>query len=135
MLTNKARYARKYGASAERCCFRRASSSLGALKPVASSPRRAPHASLDPEPTEALKVAFRVASMPDREARDRYHELVDKSIDQRLSTLESFELERIETRLDAEDRDAALDADNLRWDFERQELIQGIEALVRKLKR
>src|SRR5271165_3683611 len=67
--------------------------------------RTSPAPNLDaPADNEALTVASRIASMADRELRQRFHELVDKGLGPGLSVLERFELERIEARLDAEDR-------------------------------
>jgi hypothetical protein len=83
---------------------------------------------------EALVTACRIASMPDREIRQRYHELVDKGLDGALTALERFELERIETRLDAEDRDPKIEAEDRKWEAERTELLESIEGLLRRLK-
>ena len=48
--------------------------------------------------------------MPDVEAAQRYHELIDKQLDASLTVAERFELERIEARLNAGDRAPLIDA-------------------------
>src|ERR1035438_9977404 len=58
---------------------------------------------------EVLSVASKVASMPDREAIQRYHDLIDKKLVTSLTPTERFELERIEPRLDAGDRDPLIE--------------------------
>ncbi|SPF47112.1 hypothetical protein SBA4_3630032 [Candidatus Sulfopaludibacter sp. SbA4] len=73
--------------------------------------------------------------MADREVRQRYHELVDKDLGSGLTVLERFELERIEVRLDAEDRDPQIEARDRQWEAERTELLQSIEDLLLKLRR
>jgi len=73
--------------------------------------------------------------MADREIRERYHRLVDKSIESDLTPLERFEMERIETRLDAEDRDPEIEANDRMWELERAELLDAIEDLLIRLKR
>jgi len=67
----------------------------------------------------------------------RYHELIDKRFaDGRLPSKESFELKRIQARLDAEDRDevSRLDAIRQVWDEERRLLLASIESLLKRLK-
>jgi hypothetical protein len=72
--------------------------------------------------------------MADRDARDRYHQLVDARFQRALTTLERFELERIEARLDAEDHNRSLEARNRRWESERSDLLESIEDLLIKLR-
>lgn len=72
--------------------------------------------------------------MPDREIRPRYHELIDKGLGSELTALERFELERIEARLDADDRDPKIEAEDRKWESERTELLESIERLLRRLK-
>jgi Arc/MetJ-type ribon-helix-helix transcriptional regulator len=84
---------------------------------------------------DALAVASRIASMADREVRQRYHDLVDKRLESELTVLERFELERIEARLDAEDRDPQIEARDRQWETERTELLQSIEDLLQKLRK
>jgi len=73
--------------------------------------------------------------MADGEVRLRYHELVDKDLGSGLTPLERFELERIEARLDAEDRDPQIEARDRRWETERTELLQSIEDLLLELRK
>jgi hypothetical protein len=42
-------------------------------------------------------------------------------------------LERIETRLDAEDRDSQIDERDRQWEIERTELLESIKDLLSKL--
>ena len=86
------------------------------------------------ESPEVVGVLNAVATMSDQEVRERFHELVDRGRGS-LDTLERFELERIEARLDAEDRDPALEARQQQWQRERADLIGSIEELLAKLKR
>jgi hypothetical protein len=79
--------------------------------------------------------ASRIASMADREVRQRYHELVDKGLESQLATTERFELERIETRLDAEDRDPQIEVRERQWELERTQLLESIEDLLMRLRR
>lgn len=72
--------------------------------------------------------------MADRDARDRYHQLIDTRFERALTTLERFELERIEARLDAEDRDPFMEARYRQWETERSALLESIEDLVTKLR-
>ena len=83
---------------------------------------------------EAQAVASKIASMADRDVRQRYHELVDKRLGSELTALERFELEWIEARLDAEDRDPQIEARDRQWEMERTELLQSIEDLLLKLR-
>ena len=86
-------------------------------------------------PSEAQKTASRIASLPDNELRQRYHELVDKRLTSQLTVLERFELERIGVRLDAEDRDPKIEARDRQWEMERTALLQSIEDLLLKLRK
>jgi hypothetical protein len=72
--------------------------------------------------------------MADREVRKRYHELVDQRLESELTVLERFELERIEARLDAEDRNPQIEARDCQWETERTELLQSLEDLLLKLR-
>ena len=87
---------------------------------------------INSEAQKVLALASHIASMSDRQVRERYHELVDKRPG--LNALGRFELERIETRLDAEDRDAQLEARERHWRDERVELINSVEELLAKLR-
>jgi uncharacterized protein (DUF433 family) len=87
-----------------------------------------------PKPA-VLAVASRIASMADRDVRQRYHDLADKSLRNGLTVLERFELERIEARLDAEDRDPRIDAQDRKWELERTELLESIQNLLIRLRK
>jgi len=73
--------------------------------------------------------------MADREVRQRYHELVDKRLVSELTVLERFELERIETRLDAEDEDPRIEARDRQWEMERTQLLESIQDLLLRLQK
>jgi hypothetical protein len=96
--------------------------------------KRAPPAHLDENVAAVLSVASRIASMADRDVRQRYHDLVDKGMGGELTALERFELERIEIRLDAEDRDAQIEARDREWEVERSKLLDSIEDLLTRLR-
>ena len=83
----------------------------------------------------AHEVALRVAVMPDGEARQRYHQLVDRELLERLSPLERFELERIEARLEALDRDPAIEAQDREWESRRERLLDSMHELLLQLQR
>ena len=82
---------------------------------------------------EILSVASRVASMPDREAIQRYHSLIDKQLDASLTPVERFELERIEIRLDANDRDPLIEARDRELEAERTRVLNSIHTLLARL--
>jgi hypothetical protein len=82
---------------------------------------------------EILSVASRVASMPDREAIQRYHNLIDKGLLAPLSLSERFELERIEARLDAGQRDPLVEKRNREMAAERARILDSIHTLLAKL--
>lgn len=83
---------------------------------------------------EVLELASRIAELPDREVRQRYHELVDARFVRDLTTLERFELERIVARLDAEDADPALEAREGEWETNRRQLLDSVEDLLIRLR-
>lgn len=86
---------------------------------------------------DAILIEDRVQTFSKDELLERYHELVDKRFEEeRLPYTEHFELERIEARLAAEDRDevkrlASVDDDHAR---QRDELLTSIENLVARLR-
>jgi hypothetical protein len=82
-----------------------------------------------------LSVASKVASMPDREAAQRYHDLVDKQLDAPLAATEHFELERIEARLDAGDRNPLLEARDREWETDRTRLLDSIHVLLTRFQK
>jgi hypothetical protein len=71
--------------------------------------------------------------MPDREAIQRYHDLIDKKLVASLTPAERFELERIETRLEANDRDPQIEARDRELEAERTRVLGSIHALLAKL--
>ncbi len=71
--------------------------------------------------------------MPDREAMQRYHSLIDKKLLASLTPTERFELERIEARLDAADRDPAIEARDHEMNIERKRILDSIHTLLAKL--
>ena len=82
---------------------------------------------------EVLSVASKVASMPDREAIQRYHDLIDKKLVTSLTPTERFELERIEARLDAGDRDPLIEARDRELESDRARLLDSIHTLLTRL--
>lgn len=101
---------------------------------VADKARLAPaSADIASNVREVLSVASRIAEMPDREVLDRYHALVDKQLITSLTLTERFELERIEARLDANDRDPLVEARNREWEAERIRILDSIQSLIAKL--
>jgi hypothetical protein len=75
------------------------------------------------------------SAMPESEVRQRYHELVDKRLASDLTAMERFELERIEIRLDAGERDPEIEVRDRHWNAERAELLDSIEGLLAKLRK
>jgi hypothetical protein len=73
--------------------------------------------------------------MPDRDAIQRYHSLIDKKLVSSLTPTERFELERIETRLDAVDRDPVIEARDREMEAERARILDSIQTLLTKLQR
>jgi len=73
--------------------------------------------------------------MPDREAMQRYHSLIDKKLLASLTPAERFELERIEARLDAADRDSIIEARDNQMDADRTRILESIHTLLAKLQR
>ena len=71
--------------------------------------------------------------MPDREAMQRCHSLVDKNLAAALTPAERFELERIETRLDSADRDPVVEAQDRQMEAERARILDSIHTLLVKL--
>jgi hypothetical protein len=118
-----------------RNCAPRSSHRLWPGKYAIPSRRPTPAANRGAVDAEVLAVASRIAVMADREVRQRYHELVDKRLVSELTVLERFELERIETRLDAEDRDPKIEERDRQWAMERTQLLESIDDLLLKLRR
>jgi hypothetical protein len=121
--------------STRRNCAPRSSHRLWPGKYAMPSRRPTPAVNRGAVDTEVLAVASRIASMADREVRQRYHELVDKRLVSELTVLERFELERIETRLDAEDEDPRIEARDRQWEMERTQLLESIQDLLLRLQK
>ena len=136
MLRGKGFYrSDKYMVGAERQCSPRASALAGPGKHTPARRRKAPATAFEANTSQVLAVASRLASMADGEVRQRYHDLVDKSLGGELTALERFELERIEVRLDAEDKDSEIEGMDRKWELERTELLDSIEGLLGRLRR
>jgi hypothetical protein len=71
--------------------------------------------------------------MPGGEAAQRYHSLTDKKLVDLLTPTERFELERIEARLDATDRDPVIEARDREMEAERSRILDSIQGLLAKL--
>jgi len=85
---------------------------------------------------DARAIQERVQALDADQLLERYHELTDKRLDETIQYTEWFELDLIEARLDAEDREeverlAALQ-DN--WRRERNEVVASIERLLARFK-
>jgi len=82
-----------------------------------------------------LAAASKVASMPDREAAQRYHDLIDQQLEASLTAAERFELERIEARLDGRDRSPLSEARDREWEAERTRLLDSVHALLTRFQK
>jgi hypothetical protein len=131
----KSVYRRNEYGTHRHCLPRAGRGSWSGSKYSATSRRPTPASTDGAVDTDALAVASRIAVMADREVRQRYHELVDKRLVSKLTVLERFELERIETRLDAEDRDPQIEARDRQWEMERTQLLESIQNLLLKLQK
>jgi hypothetical protein len=85
---------------------------------------------------DAWVIDHSVQALSEDELLERYHELVDRRFTRPLHLAESFELERIEARLNLQDEDeidrtASLHAE---WKRERDELVTSIESLLARFK-
>jgi hypothetical protein len=60
--------------------------------------------------------------------------LVDKRLAEKLNAAECSELEQIENRLDAEERDPEFEARDRQWDLERTSLLNSIGDLLVRLR-
>ena len=85
---------------------------------------------------DAETIDSQVQSLSADQLLDRYHELVDQRLDGRIHFRESFELDRIEARLNAENqyelgRLKILQDD---WQRERDALVTSIESLLTRFR-
>ena len=85
---------------------------------------------------DAQTIVDEVKALEPDQLHNRYHELVDKRLLAELDFTELFELERIDARLDAEDKDedARLTVVQDDWRRERGELVASIEHLLARFK-
>ncbi len=85
---------------------------------------------------DAWAIETRVQALSADELLDRYHELVDRRFAEPLDLTESFELERIEARLNLQDEGELDRVANLQheWRRERDELVASIERLLARFK-
>jgi hypothetical protein len=126
---------RGYHYRTQRHCAPAVNRATRSLKNPSAKPPSPYVADRDSNVREVLDVATKVSSMADREVRLRYHELVDKQLAGPLTAMERFELERIELRLDAEDRDPEIEARDRQWELERTQLLDSIEDLLVRLRK
>lgn len=88
---------------------------------------------IEPRLNEDAKVIeARLQSFTSVELLARYHDLVDLKFERDLEYTESFELARIEARLDYQDRDELEHTAAIRetWEQERGELVASLERLL-----
>lgn len=81
---------------------------------------------------DAREIENRVQALSEDGLLARYHDLVDLSFERSLEYTERFELERIEARLDYEDKDEFERTTAIReaWERERSELVASLERLL-----
>jgi hypothetical protein len=85
---------------------------------------------------DAQAIILHVRALDPESLGERYHELVDKRLQGKLDFAELFELERIEARLDIQDRDEPARFTTLSedWRRERNKLVTSIEHVLARLK-
>ena len=86
-----------------------------------------------PGPSEDAKtIEVRVQASSEDQLLARYHDLVDLGLERSLKFTERFELERIEARLDYQDKDELERTAAMRkaWEVERGELVASLERLL-----
>jgi hypothetical protein len=86
--------------------------------------------------SDARAIENRVQALSPDQLLERYHELVDQRFAGQMHLAESFELERIDARLNLQDEDeinrmAVLQHD---WKSKRDELVASIESLLARFK-
>lgn len=84
------------------------------------------------ETKKVVELASRIGTLSLEQVRERYHELIDKRPD--LSSIERFELNRIKTRLDAEDVDPEQELRDREWERRRNQVLNSIENLIDRLR-
>jgi len=95
-----------------------------------------PHQTTPGEPSAAQIINNRVLGLSDEQVLDRYHELVDKRLQDSVNVEESFELGRIEARLNAEEQTDTDRASALRRDWlrERDFVVASIERMLAQIR-
>ena len=85
---------------------------------------------------DAEGIGCIVRSLSADQLLERYHELVDQRLDGGIGFRESFELDRIEARLNAEDQDELGRLKVLQddWQREREALVTSIENLLTRFR-
>ena len=81
-------------------------------------------------------IELRIKCLPSDQLLERFHELIDKRLNETLMFVDAFELDRIEARLISEeqpDMDRVMEFRNA-WALERTELVSSIERLIADLK-
>jgi len=91
--------------------------------------------SLTVDPETAREIGSRISAMTDSDVLQRYHKLVDSSLQSDPSAADRFEIEQIDARLDRANADPRIEERDRKWDLERSELLQSIEDLLNKLKK
>jgi hypothetical protein len=101
-----------------------------------STSTHASHGYLAAPDNTVQSIVSVVNGFPPDELLGRYHELVDKRLAGTIDFLEGFELERIEARLDAEDRGGDPRAETLHkeWEQRQEAVLSSIEHLIGRLR-
>jgi hypothetical protein len=85
---------------------------------------------------EVNRIERRIQTLSADDLLHRYHELVDRRLTRQIQLTELFELDRIESRLNAQDEDELGQLTNFRKErrSELSELVTNIEELLARLK-
>jgi hypothetical protein len=87
-------------------------------------------------PSEAQIIDTQVRDLTPDQLLLRYHDLIDRRLDGSISVKESFELGRIEARLDVDERDDLDRAAAFRreWDKERETVLVSLERMLARIR-
>jgi hypothetical protein len=87
-------------------------------------------------PSEAQIIDIQVRDLAPDQLLARYHDLVDRRLDGSISVTESFELGRIEARLNVDEQDDVHRAAAFRsaWNKEREAVLVSVEHLLAELR-
>ena len=87
-------------------------------------------------PSEAQVIDSQVRDMGAAQLLERYHDLVDRRLEGSISVKESFELSRIEARLNVDEQDDVNRAAAFRnnWNRERETLLASVEHMLAPLR-